>query len=156
MSEGRTERQDEDDTPEVAIMEYLQGNTSHPSAADVFKSVSRKFPTMSFATVYNTLQTLKDKGRLLELSLDPEKKRFDANPTPHHHLICVSCKKIVDATRTFDLSLPEEEQYEFQLIGNHVDLYGIALDAKPDIRDEINQKPVGNCPLCLDTIWLSV
>ena len=118
-------------TPQrVAIMEYLEGNTNHPSAAEVFKAVSRTFPTMSFATVYNTLQTLKDKGHLLELSLDPEKKRFDANPTPHHHLICVSCKKIVDVTRTFDLSLPEDERYEFQLIGNHVDFYGICPKCK--------------------------
>ncbi len=118
-------------TPQrMAIMEYLEGNTNHPSAADVFKSVSRKFPTMSFATVYNTLQTLKDKGHLLELSLDPDKKRFDAHPTPHHHLICVNCKKIVDVTRSFDLSLPEDERYQFQLIGNHVDFYGICPKCK--------------------------
>jgi Fur family transcriptional regulator, peroxide stress response regulator len=118
-------------TPQrMAIMEYLDGNTDHPSAADVFKSVSRKFPTMSFATVYNTLQTLKDKGDLLELSLDPGKKRFDADPRPHHHLICVSCKKIVDVMRSFDLSLPEDERYQFQLIGNHVDFYGICPKCK--------------------------
>lgn len=113
-------------TPQrMAIMEYLEGNTSHPSAADVYRAVSRNFPTMSFATVYNTLQTLKDKGRLLELSLDPGKKRFDPDPNPHHHLICVNCKKIMDVTRTFDLSLSEDERYQFQLIGNHVDFYGI-------------------------------
>lgn len=118
-------------TPQrVAIMEYLEGNTNHPSAAEVFKAVSRRFSTMSFATVYNTLQTLKDKGYLLELSIDSEKKRFDANPAPHHHLICVSCKKIVDVTRTFDLSLPEDERYQFQLIGNHVDFYGICPKCK--------------------------
>ena len=113
-------------TPQrIAIMDYLEGNTQHPSAAEVYKAVSRRFPTMSFATVYNTLRVLKDQGLVAELSLDPEKKRFDANPAPHHHLICVKCKKILDVARTFDLSLPEDDRRRFRLIGNHVDFYGI-------------------------------
>ena len=81
-------------------------------------------------TALHTLQTLRDKGRLLELSLEPAKKRFDPNPNPHHHLICVTCKKIVDVTRTFDLSLPKNERHQFQLIGNHVDFYGICPECK--------------------------
>ncbi len=118
-------------TPQrLAIMDYLDGNTQHPSAADVFEAVSKKFPTMSFATVYNTLRTLRDKGHLLELSLDPEKKRFDPNPKPHHHLICVTCKKIMDVMRTFDISLPEKERHQFKIIGNHVDFYGICPACK--------------------------
>ena len=113
-------------TPQrMAVIAYLEGNTTHPSAMDVFEFVSRKFPTMSFATVYSTLQTLKDKGRLLELTLDPHKKRFDPNVAPHHHLICVVCKKIVDVMRTFDLSLSDEERCGFRLIGNHADFYGV-------------------------------
>jgi Fur family peroxide stress response transcriptional regulator len=113
-------------TPQrMAIMNYLDGNTDHPSAAEVYRAVSRKFPTMSFATVYNTLRTLRDRGLLVELSLDPGRKRFDANPAPHHHLICVNCRRILDVVRTFDLSLPEDDRHRFQLIGNHVDFYGI-------------------------------
>jgi Fur family peroxide stress response transcriptional regulator len=113
-------------TPQrMAIMDYLNGNIEHPSAAEVYRAISRKFPTMSFATVYNTLRILIDRGLLVELSLDPEKKRFDANPAPHHHLICVKCKKILDVMQTFDLSLPEDDRHLFQLIGNHVDFYGI-------------------------------
>jgi Fe2+ or Zn2+ uptake regulation protein len=50
-------------TPQrIAIIDYLKGNTTHPSALDVYKAVSERFPTMSFTTVYNTLQTLRDKG----------------------------------------------------------------------------------------------
>ena len=47
-------------TPQrLAILNYLEGNKEHPSAEDVYKAVSRKFPTMSLATVYNTLESLK-------------------------------------------------------------------------------------------------
>jgi Fur family peroxide stress response transcriptional regulator len=118
-------------TPQrMAIMEYLEGNIAHPSAADIFNSVSERFPTMSFATVYNTLQTLKEKGRLLELSLDPDKKRFDPYPSPHHHLICLKCKRIMDVHREFDLTLSKAEQHDFELIGNHVDFYGTCPECR--------------------------
>jgi Fur family peroxide stress response transcriptional regulator len=38
------------------------------------------FPTMSFATIYNTLETLIEKGIIQGLGIDPDKKRFDPNP----------------------------------------------------------------------------
>ena len=50
-------------TPQrLAILDCLDENTSHPSAADVFRAITLNFPTMSIATVYNTLETLKEKG----------------------------------------------------------------------------------------------
>jgi len=84
-------------TPQrLAILEFLDGNKSHPSAEEIYRAVSAKFPTMSFATVYNTLETMRKREKILELTIDPDKKRFDPNPTPHHHLICIRCKRIVD------------------------------------------------------------
>lgn len=118
-------------TPQrLAIMEYLEGNKSHPSAAEIYSAVSKKYPTMSFATVYNTLQTLREKGRILELSIDSGKMRFDPNTKPHHHLICVQCKNISDVHREFSLDLPEGERCDYEIIGNHVDFYGICPQCK--------------------------
>jgi len=49
---------------------------------------------MSFATVYNTLNTLVKAGTLRELTIDPEKKRYDPDTSRHHHCICILCGKI--------------------------------------------------------------
>ncbi len=118
-------------TPQrLAILEYLEGNKSHPSAAEIYKVVSKKYPTMSFATVYNTLERLREKGQLLELSIDTRKKRFDPNATPHHHLICVNCKTITDVHRNFVLDLQEGERCDYKIIRNHVDFYGICPKCK--------------------------
>jgi Fur family peroxide stress response transcriptional regulator len=118
-------------TPQrLAILEYLEGNKSHPSAAEIYKVVSKKYPTMSFATVYNTLERLREKGQLLELSIDTGKKRFDQNATPHHHLICVNCKTITDVHRNFVLDLQEGERCDYEIIRNHVDFYGICPKCK--------------------------
>ncbi len=113
-------------TPQrLAIFDYLEGNQDHPSAEDIYKSVSKKFPMMSFATVYNTLEALQQKNYLRELNIDPDKKRFDPNTNPHHHLICVTCKKIVDIYDDYKIRVPNRARKGFAIIGHHIEFYGL-------------------------------
>ena len=113
-------------TPQrLAILEYLDGNKKHPSAEEIFREVSRRFPTMSFATVYNTLEALRQRGSILELTIDPGKKRFDPNTEPHHHLICTKCRRIEDVHRHYDLPVPSASKSGFEITGNHIEFYGI-------------------------------
>jgi len=118
-------------TPQrLAILEYLENNKDHPSASDIYNALSERFPTMSFATVYNTLRTLKMKDTIRELAIDPDKKRFDPDMTPHHHLICTGCGKIVDIHSEFMLELAEGEKCGFEVTGNQVDFYGLCPRCK--------------------------
>jgi Fur family peroxide stress response transcriptional regulator len=118
-------------TPQrLAILEYLEGNKEHPSAEDIFQAVSKKYPTMSFATVYNTLEALRQRGRVRELTTDPGKKRFDPNMEPHNHLVCVRCRRTFDVHREFDLRLSSTEQRGFQILGSHVEFYGLCSQCK--------------------------
>ena len=48
-----------------AILAFLDGNQSHPTAAAVFAAVTQDFPMASRATVYNTLSLLADSGAVL-------------------------------------------------------------------------------------------
>ena len=113
-------------TPQrLAILKYLENNREHPSAADIHNAVSRNFPTMSLATVYNTLKILKRLKNIQELSIDADKRRFDPDTGDHNHLICIRCKKIVDVKHEFSLDIPDAEKQEFEIIGNHVDFYGV-------------------------------
>lgn len=118
-------------TPQrAAILKYLDGNTSHPSAEDIFESVSAQYPMMSLATVYNTIEMLKDMGMLWELSIDDERKRYDPNTNMHHHLICSGCRKVVDVHMEFDLAVPETMLQGFELTGRHVEFYGLCADCR--------------------------
>jgi Fur family peroxide stress response transcriptional regulator len=113
-------------TPQrLAILDCLDGNKEHPSAEDIYRAVSKKFPTMSFATVYNTLEALKRKGNVLELTIDAGKKRFDPNTVPHHHLICIKCKRVVDIMSDYELSISHAERMSFEVISNHIEFHGI-------------------------------
>jgi Fur family peroxide stress response transcriptional regulator len=118
-------------TPQrLAVLHYLEGNKDHPSAEDIYRAVHKKLPTMSFATVYNTLSILKEKGSVLELTVDPDKKRYDPDTGPHDHLICVSCKRIVDIPSTFRIELPDSARRNFAVIQRHVEYYGFCPECK--------------------------
>ena len=113
-------------TPQrLVILDYLEGNKNHPSADEIYKTVKKAFPTMSFATVYTTLETLRQRGMLAELTIDPAKKRFDPNTERHHHLICSGCRKVVDIHGDFCLDLPAGFADGFEVTGNHIEFYGI-------------------------------
>ena len=113
-------------TPQrLAIMEFLEGNSSHPSAEVVYSALKKRFPTLSLATVYSTLETLRDMGKVVEVGGDSSKKRFDPVTEAHHHLICIRCKKILDIPEKFYPVLTEDEKQGFQVIRSRVDFHGL-------------------------------
>lgn len=112
-------------TPQrLAILEYLDGNTSHPSAEEIYKAVSKKYRSMSFATVYNTLNTLVEAGAIQDLTIDPERRRYDPNTQTHHHLICVECRKVVDVHEPIKVEMPRSIAAEFAVLGTHIEFFG--------------------------------
>lgn len=136
-------------TPQrMAILKCLDGNTSHPTAEDIFREIKKQFPTVSFATVYNTIQTLRDRGELLEITIDPKRKHFDPNPAPHHHVICSSCGCLGDVFTDYTEALrpPAEVTERFRITGNHIDFYGICADCqKKELRNNIHKEEVKRC-----------
>lgn len=120
-------------TPQrIAILKFLEGNTSHPTADDIYREIKKRYPTISFATVYNTVEALKKRGEILEITIDPERKHFDPNPNPHHHIICSRCGRIGDIFADYSeaLKVPDDILKGFTVAGNHVDFHGICKDCR--------------------------
>ena len=87
-------------TPQrIAIVRLFAAAESHPTAQDLFEHLKPAFPSMSFATVYNTLDALARAG-LAGIVRLPGKRgdaaRFDPNTTAHHHAVCDGCGAVVD------------------------------------------------------------
>jgi Fur family peroxide stress response transcriptional regulator len=84
-------------TPQrMAIVRELASDETHPTAQEIFERLRPALPTMSFATVYNTLGALSSAGLCAALSLSPGSGRFDPNMMPHHHLVCDVCGAVRD------------------------------------------------------------
>jgi len=82
-----------------AIVEYLQSALDHPTAEEVLSAVNRQFPMTSRATVYNTLNWLKEAGLVSEVH-EGGQIRFDPNTSRHHHFVCRRCGNVEDVEET--------------------------------------------------------
>jgi Fur family peroxide stress response transcriptional regulator len=84
-------------TPQrIAIVRELAADESHPTAQELFDRLQPSLPTMSFATVYNTLDALSTAGLCAALSLSPGPGRVDPNMVPHNHAVCDACGSVRD------------------------------------------------------------
>jgi Fe2+ or Zn2+ uptake regulation protein len=109
-------------TPQrVVIADYLLQTCSHPTADEVLSAVADALPVaLSRATVYNTLNTLKEAGVIKEVLTEPGRIRYDANVSHHHHFVDVKTGKIVD--------IPAEKVEEIgKLLGDQYKVHGFQV-----------------------------
>jgi len=85
-------------TPQrLALVDLLTSDRSHPSAEQVYNRLKAQYPTISLATVYNTLEMLVDLGEALPLDLNDGCTRYDVvRPAAHPHVICRRCGAVQD------------------------------------------------------------
>jgi len=95
-------------TPQrLAIIKTLVDSGEHPSVEEIYQRVRKDFSTTSLATVYNTLERLKEMGEVLELPFSDGSRYDGLNPHPHPHLRCTVCGAIEDLD--IDLGSAAEE-----------------------------------------------
>ena len=116
-------------TPQrLAIVKILAKSEGHPSVDNIHVQIKKEFPTMSLATVYRNILLVKSLGELLELGFPDGSNRYDGNkPTPHPHVICIKCKKIVDPDLDSLDELEKEVALEtnFRILYHRLDFFGI-------------------------------
>ena len=84
-------------TPQrTAIYKELAKTDQHPSTEMIYNNIKDYFPNISLTTVYRTLETFEKHGLISVVNQLYNAARYDANLTPHHHIVCVECKKIED------------------------------------------------------------
>jgi Fur family peroxide stress response transcriptional regulator len=121
-------------TPQrLAVLRVLAVSEGHPSVEGIYETVRAEFPTTSIATIYKTVNLLKQLDEVLELGFPDGSNRYDGNkPYPHPHVICTQCKKIIDP----DLGSLEELTREvvketgFQILNHRVDFFGTCRECQ--------------------------
>ena len=112
-------------TPQRAeLLRALEGNKSHPSAEQLHRRLKKKFPGVSFATVYNTLQSLLAIGELAEIRIDRSRSRFDPCTDGHAHLLCLECGAIADLPLPCPPA-PAGAHRGFRVLRCNVEFYGV-------------------------------
>jgi Fur family peroxide stress response transcriptional regulator len=122
-------------TPQrVELIRLIITSNDHPSASRLYNQIKTQFPTMSLATVYKTLDLLKELGEVLEIDLRDD-SHYDGNhPEPHPHLICSKCNKIVDGDLDIDLGVLRklERASGYTILRPQISFYGLCPDCKKE------------------------
>ena len=92
----------------LAVYQLLKKSRAHPSAETLHRQLKGRYPSLSLATVYKTLQTFEKLGLISLVNIPHAQARYDGITERHHHAICQSCGCIVDLfdARLDDLPVP--------------------------------------------------
>lgn len=119
----------------IAIYEALASTESHPTADILYQQVREKYPLISLNTVYNTLEALKEIGEVSQIQTDIS-ARFDANMAPHHHLVCLHCRKIEDFSdpELDQIQLKVPGRRDFKIVSHRVEFQGFCKKCQQKVE----------------------
>jgi Fur family transcriptional regulator, peroxide stress response regulator len=113
-------------TPQrIAICEYVLSSKDHPTTDMVYTEMKRKYPTVSLATIYQTLHLLTKIGLLQELNSNYGISRYDPKTSPHINIFCKNCG-VVEDCEAEDIKRHWSKIVDslgFEPVGQRIDVY---------------------------------
>jgi Fe2+ or Zn2+ uptake regulation protein len=124
------------------VLEELLGSSLHPTADQIHHGVQRRVPGISQTTVYRVLDLLVDLGVARRTCSPGTSCRYDGRTTRHHHLICMSCDRIIDYDDpALDaLPLPDRGGTGYELTDYSIQFLGTCPDCL-SAREETEKIP---------------
>ena len=114
------------------VLRAVRGGAGHMTANEVFEAARTLLPTISFATVYNSLRYLKDAGLIGEVTFGNGASRFDRETARHDHALCSNCGRLVDfdLPETVELARAAARRTRFKAESIHLTLVGLCPDCR--------------------------
>lgn len=121
-------------TPQrLEIYRMMATTDSHPTAQMIYDELSPRFPSLSLATVYNTLEAFVNLGIINVLGTAGDQAvHYDADTSPHINLACVSCHRVIDLPSKHVPALDQEVSANsgYKLLGARVMYYGLCPECQ--------------------------
>lgn len=125
-------------TPQrLAIYQALASTKSHPSAEMIFNELQPLYPTMSLATVYKTIDILRELGLVQILNAGEDSFRYDARTDNHSHIRCTSCGRVDDLENVDDSRFTDQiaSQTPYHITGQQFYFYGVCPDCQKKMHN---------------------
>lgn len=120
-------------TPQrLAVYETLAATHEHPSAEMLYKTLRPKYPSMSFATVYKTVEILNRLHVIQIINTGEDSFRYDADISDHHHVQCTCCGKVEDLFNVdySGIMAQAEKKSGYKLSGHQFYFYGVCENCR--------------------------
>jgi len=115
-----------------AVFQVILESEEHLTASEIFAAARKRLPTISYATVYNSLRFLKAAGLVHEIDFGDSASRYDRETKRHDHAICKSCGKMVDfkLPEAAKLMRAAARKSHFKPESVHLTLRGLCADCR--------------------------
>lgn len=120
-------------TPQrLAVYETLAKAHNHPTAEQLYSKLQPRFPSMSFATVYKTVEILNNIKVIQIINTGEDSFRYDADVSVHHHVQCRVCGAVRDVTAldTRRLVKDVERKSGYDIESHQFFFYGVCADCR--------------------------
>lgn len=120
-------------TPQrLAVYDMLSHTTEHPTAEMIYQKVKEQYPTMSFATVYKSVEIFSKLGVIQVLNTGEDSFRYDAKTSEHPHIKCMKCGRVNDVSHLDARAVESlvENETGFKVNGHQFYFYGICPDCQ--------------------------
>jgi Fur family ferric uptake transcriptional regulator len=116
------------------ILKTFLSIEKHISAEELYRVVIKKDPQIGIATVYRTMNLLKECGLAQELHFGDGQTRYEhmMDHIHHDHLICRECGKIMEFTNSMIEKLQDKisREKKFEVLSHKLELYGLCKDCR--------------------------
>ena len=115
------------------VLEAVQVSDDHPTAAQVYQRVRRRYPGIAYATIYNALRWWVKRGELREFAFGDAAARYDRNRSRHDHVICTRCGRLLDVSVTLPRKVFDQVRRHtgVEINSHHVQFLGLCPDCAP-------------------------
>lgn len=78
------------------LLGLLMESGDHPNAGELLDRYRVRYGSVSLSNLYRNLEILAAEGRVRKVRLEGGAERFDANASPHYHVVCQQCGRLWD------------------------------------------------------------
>ncbi len=112
------------------VLQVVRGTEAHLTAAEIYDAARQLLPSISFATVFNSLRYLRDEGLISEVTFGNAASRYDRETARHDHAVCTGCGRLTDfdLDETAALLKLAARRSKFKPLSVHLTLYGLCPD----------------------------
>ena len=114
------------------VLRVVSESAEHLTANEIFEAARKSLPSISFATVYNSLKYLKESGLIREIHFGKASSRYDGETSRHDHAVCSACGRLTDfdLAETSQLMRAAARRSRFKPESIHLTLVGLCPDCQ--------------------------
>ena len=120
------------------VLDILNKSTSHPDASLIFLKAKEKDDRISLATVYRSLDFLKQAGLVKENNFGEDHAHFETTQDPrHYHFNCQGCGKVIELSEggLEDILHSYAQRYGLKITDIQFNLQGFCTECQKNSRD---------------------